>query len=214
MISLKSKAPAASKVEEGETKGSAGDSKAEPNGTGVAKKKTIWGVGRGRGKKKARGGKQKTMADLRLVTDTQELDLGGITSMRWPDTKKLTEMTLTVTPDTGYWKNATYEFNISVPPEYPHKPPKVTCATKIFHPNIDLQGAVCLNILRGDWKPVFDLNTVVNGVTFLFYEPNPDDPLNHDAARLFRENEPEFRQQVLRSLRGGTVQGERFPRLV
>ena len=53
MISLKSKAPAASKVEEGETKGSAGDSKAEPNGTGVAKKKTIWGVGRGRGKKKA-----------------------------------------------------------------------------------------------------------------------------------------------------------------
>ena len=179
--------------------------------------------------------------------------------MRWPDTKKLTEMTLTVTPDTGYWKNATYEFNISVPPEYPHKPPKVTCATKvsrlstqctvatsrrdgpdplsqIFHPNIDLQGAVCLNILRGDWKPVFDLNTVVNGITFLFYEPNPDDPLNHgatacalgmvcryrllttvtaaDAARLFRENEPEFRQQVLRSLRGGTVQGERFPRLV
>lgn len=125
--------------------------------------------------------------------------------MRWPDTKKLTEMTLTVTPDTGYWKNATYEFNISVPPEYPHKPPKVTCATKvsrrstqrtvatschdgpdprsqIFHPNIDLQGAVCLNILRGDWKPVFDLNTVVNGVTFLFYEPNPDDPLNHGAT--------------------------------
>lgn len=51
--------------------------------------------------------------------------------MRWPNANKLTEMVLTVTPDTGYWKGASYEFNISVPPDYPHKPPKVTCATKV-----------------------------------------------------------------------------------
>ena len=98
--------------------------------------------------------------------------------MRWPNTNKLTEMVLTVTPDTGYWKGGTYDFNISVPADYPHKPPKVTCATKIYHPNINLQGAVCLNILRAEWKPVFDLNTIVSGLTFLFYEPNGDDPLN------------------------------------
>ena len=87
-------------------------------------------------------------------------------------------MKLQVTPDMGHWQGGTWDFTIAVPPEYPHKPPKVTCDTKIYHPNIDLAGAVCLNILRADWKPVFDLNTVVSGITFLFYEPNPEDPLN------------------------------------
>jgi len=147
---------------------------------------------------------------LVLVTDVQELDVGGLTSMDWPDSNKLTEMVLTVKPDTGYWEGGSYKFNISVPRDYPHKPPKVTCATKvlswpvsrrhprlrlcaspccccpcarqIFHPNIDFAGAVCLNILRADWKPVFDLNTVVSGITYLFYEPNADDPLNAGAS--------------------------------
>ena len=35
---------------------------------------------------------------------------------------------------------------------------------QIYHPNIDLEGHVCLNILREDWKPVFDINSVIYGV--------------------------------------------------
>lgn len=49
---------------------------------------------------------------------------------------------------------------------------------KIYHPNIDLEGNVCLNILREDWKPVLSLQSIVVGLQFLFLEPNPDDPLN------------------------------------
>lgn len=33
---------------------------------------------------------------------------------------------------------------------YPHDPPKVKCETMVYHPNIDLEGNVCLNILRWD----------------------------------------------------------------
>jgi ubiquitin-conjugating enzyme E2 M len=51
-------------------------------------------------------------------------------------------------------------------------------AHKIYHPNIDLEGNVCLNILREDWKPVLNLQSIVVGLQFLFLEPNPDDPLN------------------------------------
>jgi len=51
-------------------------------------------------------------------------------------------------------------------------------AVQIYHPNVDLEGNVCLNILREDWKPVLNLNSVMVGLQYLFLEPNADDPLN------------------------------------
>ena len=53
----------------------------------------------------------------------------------------------------------------------------LTCR-QIYHPNVDLEGNVCLNILREDWKPVLNLNSVMVGLQYLFLEPNADDPLN------------------------------------
>lgn len=39
-------------------------------------------------------------------------------------------------------------FHLQVGQGYPHDPPKVKCETMVYHPNIDLEGNVCLNILR------------------------------------------------------------------
>ncbi|RXH69716.1 hypothetical protein DVH24_042474 [Malus domestica] len=69
---------------------------------------------------------------------------------------------------------------------YPHEPPKVKCKTKIYHPNIDLEGNTCLNILWEDWKPVLNINTVIYGLYHIFTEPNHEDPLNQEAADLLR----------------------------
>lgn len=66
------------------------------------------------------------------------------------------------------------------------------CKTKIYHPNIDLDGNICLNILREDWKPVLNLQSVILGLVYLFLEPNPDDPLNKEAALLMKENRAQF----------------------
>lgn len=51
---------------------------------------------------------------------------------------------------------------------YPHDPPKVKCETMVYHPNIDLEGNVCLNILREDWKPVLTINSIIYGLQYLF----------------------------------------------
>lgn len=119
---------------------------------------------------------------------------------------------VSVTPDEGYWKTASFKFKFSVPDDYPYTPPKITCMTKIYHPNIDLQGAVCLNILRKDWKPVLDTQAIVHGLIFLFLEPNPDDPLNDDAAAVLRRDKSTFKRNVEMSLRGRMVDGVQFPR--
>lgn len=42
--------------------------------------------------------------------------------------------------------------------------PQVKCLTKVYHPNIDLEGNVCLNILREDWKPVLSINSIIYGL--------------------------------------------------
>lgn len=72
--------------------------------------------------------------------------------------------TLTIDPDEGMYKGGSFRFTFAISSNYPHDPPKVKCTQKIYHPNIDLEGNVCLNILREDWKPVLNLNAVVVGM--------------------------------------------------
>lgn len=127
---------------------------------------------------------------------------------------KLNFGTFTVTyklDDTSYWFPGTYEFNFKIPDEYPNFPPKVHCNTKIYHPNIDLDGNVCLNILKDDWKPTITVSTLIASVYYLFYDPNPKDPLNHDAAEIMRNNLDEFVKNVKKTLKGGKHFSNEFP---
>lgn len=73
---------------------------------------------------------------------------------------------------------------------------------------------MCLNILRADWKPVLGINAVILGLIFLFIEPNPNDPLNKEAAELMRTNEAAFKEKVRKSLKGGVIDGFNFPKQI
>ena len=96
-------------------------------------------------------------------------------------------------------------FDAKVPKSYPHDPPKILCETQVFHPNIDMEGHVCLNILREDWKPVLTINSVIMGLQFLMLEPNADDPLNKKAAQLLMDDQPTFNRMVNDSMRGKSL---------
>ena len=67
-----------------------------------------------------------------------------------------------------------------------------------------------MNILREDWKPVLNLQSIVVGLQFLFLEPNPDDPLNKEAAQVLRQDRKAFEQFVKSSMRGSSVSGIQF----
>jgi ubiquitin-conjugating enzyme E2 M len=159
---------------------------------------------------------KKSPGELRLRKEITELDLPNHAEIRFPDDNNImvSELYVDLTKEECLWKGAKYRFTINVPPNYPHDPPKCHCDTQIYHPNIDMQGNVCLNILRADWKPVLGINTVILGLIFLFIEPNPNDPLNKEAAELMRDNFAAFREKVKKSLKGGNIDGFNFPKLV
>lgn len=96
--------------------------------------------------------------------DLQELTLGNTMKMSFPNPDDILNFTLSIEPDEGMYKGGVFHFNFSVNQNFPHDPPKVKCTQKIYHPNIDLEGNVCLNILREDWKPVLNLNAVIVGM--------------------------------------------------
>ena len=132
----------------------------------------------------------------------------------FPDPDNILEFTLSITPDEGQYTGGKFTFTFNMSQNYPHEPPKVRCQQKIYHPNIDLEGKVCLNILREDWKPVLNLNAVIVGLQFLFLEPNASDPLNKEAADDLRQSRDNFRRNVKTAMSGGSIRGVQYDRVL
>jgi ubiquitin-conjugating enzyme E2 M len=82
----------------------------------------------------------------------------------FPNPDDILHFILTIEPDEGMYRTGKFTFDFNINQNFPHEPPKVQCREKIYHPNIDLEGKVCLNILREDWKPVLNLNAVIVGL--------------------------------------------------
>jgi len=159
-------------------------------------------------------GKRANAAELRAQKDIAEMDVPHGCKVEFKDPNDIMNFQLTIIPTDGLYEKATFVFSINIPNTYPYDPPKVHCDTLVYHPNIDLEGHVCLNILRQDWMPVLSLGSVIFGLMTLFLEPNPDDPLNKEAATLMIENHKSFVQNVNSSLRGGYIAGRQFPKLL
>jgi ubiquitin-conjugating enzyme E2 M len=74
-----------------------------------------------------------------------------------------------------------------------------------------LEGGVCVSVLR-PWKPTYNMQHILFGLLFLFSDPNPNDPLNNDAAKDMRENRTNFARNVITAMRGGRVGSTQFPK--
>ncbi|KAG8880919.1 hypothetical protein FRB98_004679 [Tulasnella sp. 332] len=170
----------------------------------------IWSMKKNEQDAAAKKKPKTSAAQIRVQKDLTELDLPSTMKTTFPDPNDLLNFTLTITPDEGMYQGGEFKFSFAINTNYPHDPPRVKCIPKIYHPNVDLEGNVCLNILREDWKPVLNLTSVMVGLQYLFLEPNPDDPLNKEAAEDLKRNREGFIANVKSSMRGGTVKGNSF----
>ena len=95
-------------------------------------------------------------------------------------------------PSETPYQGGVFYLEIHFPADYPFKPMKINFTTKIYHPNINSSGNICLDILKSNWSPALTISKVLLSICSLLDEPNPDDPLVIEIANLYKNNRSKF----------------------
>lgn len=97
-------------------------------------------------------------------------------------------------PEGSPYSGGFFQLDITFPTDYPFKPPKISFTTRIFHPNINSHGGICLDILKHQWSPALTITKVLLSISSLLTDANPDDPLVPEVAQLYVNNRSKFDQ--------------------
>ncbi|VFV33347.1 ubiquitin-conjugating enzyme e2 c [Lynx pardinus] len=81
------------------------------------------------------------------------------------------------------YEDLRYKLSLELPRGYPYNMPTVKFLTPCYHPNVDTQGNICLDILKDKWSALYDIRTILLSIQSLL-EPNINGPLNTLAAEL------------------------------
>ncbi|XP_011377326.1 ubiquitin/ISG15-conjugating enzyme E2 L6 isoform X3 [Pteropus vampyrus] len=86
---------------------------------------------------------------------------------------------------------------ISFPEGYPLMPPTVMFTTKIYHPNVDSSGRVCLPIInKENWKPNTKISQVLEALSVLVNRPELEQPVRVELADLLAQNPELFYREA------------------
>lgn len=96
-------------------------------------------------------------------------------------------------PSTSAYRGGKFKIDITFPTEYPFKSPTVKFITRIYHPNVTDDGALCIGLLKAEaWKPSTKIDQVLRALIQLLEEPNPDDALVASIAETYNTDRAQF----------------------
>lgn len=118
---------------------------------------------------------------------------GDSTVSAFPDGDNLFSWVAKITGGSGtLYEGLKYKLSLSFHSRYPYTPPTVKFVTPCYHPNVDMHGNICLDILKEKWSALYDVRTILLSIQSLLGEPNNDSPLNVEAADLWENQSGKY----------------------
>ena len=133
----------------------------------------------------------------RILDEYQDInhnDYGLTASMMEDDPTKWT--VLFFGPTETPYENGVFKMKVEFVGKYPFEPPNCKFITKMYHPNIDGTGRICLDVLKSNWSPALSIPKLILSIISLLTDPNPLSPLNGEAAQLLMRNKDEYKKRV------------------
>ena len=134
----------------------------------------------------------------RIKKETERLQsdpVAGISCTPYEDNLRYFSVVLQGPKGTPF-ADGLFSMELFLPEEYPMVPPKVRFLTKIYHPNIDKLGRICLDILKSKWSPALQIRTVLLSIQALLSSPEPDDPLDTGVADHWKSDQAGAERQA------------------
>lgn len=134
-------------------------------------------------------------ATRRLQKELADIRQAGLKSFRdiQVDESNILAWQGLLVPDQPPYSKGAFKIDIQFPAEYPFKPPKLSFKTRIYHPNVDEKGQICLPIVSAEnWKPATKTDQVIQALVSLVNEPEPDHPLRGDLAEEYIKERKKF----------------------
>ncbi|KAI8983837.1 ubiquitin-conjugating enzyme/RWD-like protein [Pilobolus umbonatus] len=144
-------------------------------------------------KKVSNSGKGMSSSAKRISKELAEISLDPPSNCSaGPKGDNLYEWVSTIAGPAGSpYAGGIFFLDVHFPQEYPFKPPKVVFRTRIYHCNINSQGAICLDILKDNWSPALTISKVLLSICSLLTDANPHDPLVGSIAQEYLTNREE-----------------------